>query len=250
MPPKTQLLLIPGTTCDEAQWRHQIDHLVDVAEITIADNTRDEHVDAMARRAIDAMPGRFAVAGLSLGGFIALAVMARAGERVTRLCLLDTSARPDAPEQAARRRRLIDMVEAGGYDEMAAFMQPLFVHADRAEEEPLRSEILAMIGRTGADATTVSSRTNRTSRTGADAYLRQQKANATRPDRRPGLGAISCPTLVVCGRQDALLPLEHSEEIAAAIPNSRLVVIEDSGHIPTMERPQAATALMRYWLLG
>ncbi len=233
MPPKTQLLLIPGTTCDEAQWRHQIDHLVDVAEITIADNTRDEHVDAMARRAIDAMPGRFAVAGLSLGGFIALAVMARAGERVTRLCLLDTSARPDAPEQAARRRRLIDMVEAGGYDEMAAFMQPLFVHADRAEEEPLRSEILAMIGRTGADA-----------------YLRQQKANATRPDRRPGLGAISCPTLVVCGRQDALLPLEHSEEIAAAIPNSRLVVIEDSGHIPTMERPQAATALMRYWLLG
>ncbi len=86
--------------------------------------------------------------------------------------------------------------------------------------------------------------------TGAQVYLRQQKANAARPDRRAGLGAISCPTLVVCGRQDILLPLDHSEEIAAAIPGATLVVIEDSGHIPTMERPQAATALMRYWLLG
>ncbi len=233
MTPKTPLLLIPGTMCDAAQWRHQIDHLGDLAEITIADHTRDEHVDDMARRALDAMPERFAMAGLSLGGFIALAIMAQAGDRVTRLCLFDTSARPDAPEQAARRRKLIGMVDSGAYDEVAALMLPLFVQLDRAEEEPLRSDLLSMIERTGPEV-----------------YLRQQKANANRPDRRPGLGAISCPTLVVCGRQDVLLPLAHSEEIAAAIPDASLVVIEDSGHIPTMERPQAATALMRYWLLG
>jgi pimeloyl-ACP methyl ester carboxylesterase len=84
---------------------------------------------------------------------------------------------------------------------------------------------------------------------GPEAFVRQQTANAARPDSRPDLARIACPTLVACGRQDALTPLALSEEMARGIPNSTLVVIEDCAHLPTLERPQAATALLRYWLL-
>lgn len=227
------LLLIPGTLCDAELWRHQIDRLADVAEVHVGRHSLDDSVDAIAHRLLDEMPpGPFAMAGLSMGGYLALSVMRLAPERVTKLCLLDTTARADTPEQARRRADLVELAQQGDFQGSTRRMLPVFIHPDRLHEEPLRSDVMAM-----------------NKRVGLAAYLRQQKANASRIDARPHLGEIRCPTLVVCGRQDILLPPEHSEELAAAIPGATLVYIEDCAHLPTMERPQAATALMRYWLL-
>lgn len=233
MTERIPLVLVPGTLCDGALWRHQVDHLGDIAAVVVADHTRQDSMEGIARAILDEAPPRFALAGLSMGGFVSLEIMRQASGRVAKLALFDTTARADTPEQAQRRRDFVSLVQRGNFKGVTPRMLPLFIHPDRLDDAALCRAITAMGERVGAEA-----------------YLRQQNANSTRSDHRATLGTITCPTLVVCGRQDRLIPLALSEEIAAGIPNATLVVIEDCGHLPTMERPQAATALLRYWLLG
>jgi pimeloyl-ACP methyl ester carboxylesterase len=230
---KQPLALLPGLLCDPRLWEHQAGHLADIAEVWIADFTAQGSIAAMARSVIDAMPPRFALAGLSMGGYVALEVMRQTPERVARLCLLDTSARPDTPEQTRRRRDLLALVARGKFRGVTRQMLPLFLHPDRLHDKPLTDAVMAMAAHVGREA-----------------YVRQQTAIMGRTDSRPSLGAIPCPTLVVCGRQDALTPVELSEEIAAGVPGARLEVVEDCGHLSTMERPERITALMRAWLEG
>lgn len=230
---KTPLVLIPGTLCDAALWRHQIDHLGDIADISVADHTKHDSMAAIAGFILAAAPPRFALAGLSMGGFVSFEIMRQAPERVTKLALFDTSARADPPEMVQRRRELTKLVDVGHFKGVTSRLLPTFIHPDRLGDEALCRAITQMAERVGAEA-----------------FARQQKANAARPDSRPDMARVACPTLVACGRHDALTPLPLSEEIAQGIPNATLVVIEDCAHLPTMERPQAATALLRYWLLG
>lgn len=230
---RNTLILLPGLLCDAALWEHQARHLADIADIAIAELTLDETIEAMAARVLAMVPGRFALAGLSMGGYVAMAVQRLAPGRVARLALLDTSARPDTEEQTKRRRLLMAMAQAGQFRGVTPKLLPLLVHPERVNEEALAEPVMAMAERVGLDA-----------------FLRQQRAIMGRPDARPGLGAIAVPTMVICGRQDALTPLDRSEEISAAIPGARLAVIEECGHLATMERPQAATALLRLWLTG
>lgn len=225
------LVLVPGLLLDGALWRAQIEGLADLAEPQVADLTRQDSIPAMARDVLAAMPARFALAGLSLGGYVALEILRQAPERVERLALLDTSARPDMPDQTRRRRGLIALARRGRFKGVTPRLLPLLIHESRLEDAALTDEILAMAERVGRDA-----------------FLRQQQAIMGRPDSRPGLHAIGCPTLVLCGRQDALTPLDCSTELAAGIRDSRLVVVEDCGHLAPMERPEAVTRAMRRWL--
>jgi pimeloyl-ACP methyl ester carboxylesterase len=227
------LLLLPGLLCDRALWAAQVEDLADVAEPRVADMTRDDSLDGMARRALGEAPPRFALAGLSMGGYAALALMRMAPERVERLALLDTSARPDTPEQTERRRDLIALVGRGQFKGVPARLMPLFVHPDRLADAALTGAIAAMVARVGKDA-----------------FLRQQAAIMARPDSRPDLPRIACPTLVLCGREDALTPPAVSQEIAARVPGAALEIIERSGHMTTMERPAAVNAALRRWLVG
>lgn len=228
---RTPLILLPGLLCDAALWDHQARHLADIADIAIADLTLDESIAAMAARVLEAAPPRFALAGLSMGGYVAMAIQRAAPQRVSRLALLDTSARPDTEEQTKRRRLLMAMAQAGQFRGVTPRLLPLLLHPDRVNEEPLAEAVMAMAERVGLDA-----------------FLRQQRAIMGREDARPALSAIAVPTMVICGREDALTPLDRSAEISAAIPAARLAVIEECGHLSTMERPQAATALLRLWL--
>jgi len=231
VPAKTPLVLLTGLLCDAELWRHQLDTLADIAEISVPDLTVDDRLGPMAQRVLGEAPEMFALAGLSMGGYVALEIMRQAPDRVTRLALLDTSAQPDSHEVTAHRQSLIDLTEKGQFKGVTPRLLPLLIHPDRLDDRALTEAVLGMAERVGKDA-----------------FLRQQRAIMGRPDSRRDLGLIHCPTLVLCGRQDERTPLAASQEMAEKIPNASLVVIEDCGHLSSMERPRAVTAVLRYWL--
>jgi pimeloyl-ACP methyl ester carboxylesterase len=231
MSARAPLILLPGLLCDRALWQHQIEHLADLADMSVPDLGVDETVEAMARRVLDAAPPRFALAALSMGGYVAHAIMRAAPERVARLALFDTSARPDTDEQMSRRRGLIELAQKGKFKGVTPRLLPLLIHPDRLGDNALTEAVMAMAERIGKPS-----------------FLRQQKAIMARPDSRRFLPGYRCPALVAVGRSDAITPIEVNAEMAGLIPGARLVVIEHSGHLPTMEQPVAATALLRYWL--
>ena len=232
MSEKPHLVLVPGMLCDAALWAHQIEHMEDIAECHVGDTRSDDTIAGMARTILHAAPERFALAGLSMGGIVAFEIVRRAPERVARLALLDTAATPDGEAGRQRRLDLIKLAEMGEFVGVAPRLLPQFIHPDRLQDGTLTDAIMEM-----------------TRRVGKDAFLRQQNALMQRPDSRPHLSAIAVPTLVLCGRQDAMTPMARHTGIADAIPKARLAVIEDSGHLTAMERPQAVTVMLRDWML-
>lgn len=229
---KTPLVLVPGLLCTEALYGPQIAALAD-RPILLADHRRHDTMEAIARHILDEAPERFALAGLSMGGYIALEIMRIAPERVERLALLDTTARPDTAEQTETRLRLIEIAENGNFDRVAPMLFPAFVHDDRQDDEALRQVVTDMALETGPAA-----------------FIRQQRAIMGRSDARPRLGAIACPTLVVVGDGDKLTPPDRAVEIHEGIAGSRLEVVADCGHLSTLERPEAVTAALLSWLEG
>lgn len=226
-------MLVPGLLCDERLWRHQIENLRDVADPVVVDVTRGSSVRALARAVLDAAPsgGRFALAGLSMGGYVALEVVRTAPERVARLALLDTSARADTPEQTAARRELVALAQNGRFGEVPHRLLPRLLHPAALDARSLAADVVGM-----AEAV------------GPEAFVRQEAAIIARPDRRGELPSIACPTLVLCGREDEITPLGLHEEMADLVPGSRLRVIEGCGHLSTLERPEEVTAALREWL--
>ena len=150
---------------------------------------------------------------------------------MSKLALLDTSARPETPEQSERRKPQIALAQDGRFAEVPALQFPVFVHRNRQHDEALKRRVRVMAEETGAEA-----------------FLRQQKAIMTRPDMRPLLASIACPTLVLVGDGDELTPPQLSEEIAADIAGSRLVVVADCGHLSTMEQPEAVNWALIDWM--
>ena len=232
MTDRIPLALLPGLLTDRALWAHQIEALADLAESRVADFTTQESIAGMARSVFAMMPEeRFALAGLSMGGYVAMEVIRQAPERVGLLALLDTKAGLDTPARPEARKAFIEQARSGAFKGVSRRALQMYVHPDRVEDASLADAVLAM-----------------TARVGRDAFLSQQAAIMGRPDSRPGLPRIACPTLVLCGRQDEPTPVECHEEIAAAIPGAKLTVIEDCGHLTPMERPEAVTAALRAWL--
>ena len=225
------LVLVPGLLCDHRLWRHQVEHLADLVDPIIADVTRGALVPEIACAVLDVSPERFALAGLSMGGYVALEIMRVAPERVAHLALLDTSARADTPEHIATRLELIELSREGRFDEVPRRLLPNIVHPNRLDDERLTSTVFAM-----AEAV------------GPEAFVRQEQAIIGRLDSRSDLPDIACPTLVLCGREDALTPVCLHEEMAGLIPDSRLRVIEKCGHLSALERPEAVTAALREWI--
>ena len=231
MSDKTPLVLLPGLLCDAALWRHQAETLSDIAEVSIADLTKADQAGSAAQQVLASAPEEFALAGLSMGGYIALEIMRQAPDRVIRLALLDTSARPDTQEKIKFRQELIDLARIGQFTGVTPRLLPKLIHPDRLADQALVQSIVDMAERVGRDG-----------------FLRQQRLLMNRPDSRHDLALIHCPTVVICGRQDGWTPLADSEEMTEKIPRAKLVVVEDCGHLPTMERPRAVSAVLRYWL--
>ncbi len=229
---KTPLILIPGLLCDEVLWERQIVWLDDICTPQVGDTLHDDSMAGMAARILERAPETFALAGLSMGGYVCMEIMMQAPERVTKLALFDTSGRADTAEQTKRRKALIELATIGKFKGVTPRLLPLLIHPDRADDEDLTRTVIEMAGRVGQAG-----------------FLRQQTAIMNRPDRRKQMQRYDLPAMIVCGREDALTPLELHEEMADLIPQARLCIIEECGHLSTLERPHAATALMRDWLL-
>ncbi len=225
------LVLVPGLLCSARLYAPQVAALWPYGQVTVADHRRDDSIDAIAARILANAPPRFALVGLSMGGFIAMAVERLAPERVDRLALLDTSARADLPEQSAAREKLVALAQEGRLSDVVETLIPRFLHKSRLGDEALKRVVHEM----AAD-------------TGVEAFARQQKALIGRIDSRASLANIKCPTLVLVGDGDILTPPNLSQEIAAAIPGARLVTVPNCGHLSTLEQPDAVNAALAEWL--
>lgn len=186
---------------------------------------------AIARHILEAAPPRFALAGLSMGGYLSFEIMRQAPERVLRLALLDTAPRADRPDQTERRNIQIAMARDGRFAEIPGLLFPIMVHPEHLQDEALRGPFWQMF-----------------SDTGADAFIRQQEAIKSRPDSRPSLAAIRCPTLVLVGDSDQATPPDAAREIAEGIEGARLVIVPKSGHLSTLEQPEAVMAALTDWM--
>lgn len=230
------LVLVPGLMCDRAVWEDQLAALSRGRGVQVADHGLADSLPGMAARILAAAPPRFALAGHSMGGRVALEVLARAPERVTRLALLDTGYEALASGEAGERERagryrLLDLARTRGMRAMAEDWARGMVHPARLGDAALMESIHAMIARASPAI-----------------FEAQITALLQRPDRTALLGQIRIPTLVLCGHDDAWSPLARHEDMARRIGGSRLVDVPDCGHMSTMERPQAVTAALLDWL--
>ena len=229
---KIPLILVPGLLCDDALWAPQTKWLSDIADISVGETLIDDSFSKMAERILEMAPRHFALAGLSMGGYVCMEIMRQAPERVERLALFNTSGRADTADQTNRRKALIELATIGKFKGVTPRLLPLLIHKDRQSDKELTNAVIEMAGRVGQAG-----------------FLRQQTAIMNRPDRQAEMAIYDLPTMVVCGRQDALTPLNLHEEMKELIPHARLCVIEECGHLSTLEQPHAATDLMRGWLL-
>lgn len=225
------LVLIPGLTCTAELYAPQWRTLAVGRMVMVADHRSDDTLDGIVTRLLADAPPRFAVCGLSMGGTLAFELMRRAPERVTRLALLDTTAKPATPERNAARLELINLAGNGQYDRAIDLLWPTFVAPGRLEDHALRVIVQRMATETGPEA-----------------FIRQQQALLNRPDSRPGLAEIRTPTLVLVGSEDRLTPVADSEEIAAGIPGAKLTIIPGCGHLATLEAPDSVTSALAQWL--
>ncbi len=228
----TPVVFAAGQLLTRAVWAPQSAALIDRAQ-TFADNAADETIAGMAERLLAAAPERFDLIAHAMGGFVAFEVMRRAGHRVRRLALLSTLAPADTPVQTARREGYLRLVEAGRFEAVVEERLAILLHPDRRAD----ADLVARVRRMAAD-------------TGAETFLRQQRAIMTRANSRPGLAAIGCPTLLVMGRQDGIVTQAHQDEMLAAIPGARLEIIEDCGHLASLERPETVNRLLSAFLDG
>lgn len=218
------VVLVPGLNCSPRLYAAQMPALWSFGPVTVADHTREETMAAIAGRILRDAPPRFALIGLSMGGYVAMAMMRAAPDRVAKLALLDTGPRADTPQQTENRRRQIEIAQGGRFADIPGLQWPLLVHKNRQHDAALKEVVVQMAEETGAEA-----------------FVRQQRAIQGRPDSRPGLSQIGCSTLILVGDGDQLTPPALAEEMNALIPGSRLVVVPDCGHLSTLERPEAVT---------
>lgn len=225
------LVLVPGLLCDGALFAPQIAAFSADRSIAIAALNRGATVDDMAAAILAWAPPRFALAGLSMGGYVALAMAVAAPKRVAGLALLDTAAYGDAPDRVAHRRAQLALADREGLDAVVNQNLPRFLAPHRLTDAPLTGTVRAMAHRVGLPA-----------------FHRQQEAIMARPDRRPMLPNLNMPALVLVGAADELTPPAAAEEMAAGLPDATLTIVPDCGHLSTLEAPGSVNAALAGWL--
>ncbi|MCA0368214.1 MAG: alpha/beta hydrolase [Proteobacteria bacterium] len=227
----TPVVLVPGLACTAEMFAPQVAALSPHRPVSIASTREGDSIARMAAAILRDAPPRFALGGISMGGYIAFEIERQAPERVERLALLDTTARPDAPEQTAQRQALIARAEDGQLEAIMREIASRLLHPRHKADQSL----IEVQVRMGLDV-------------GAADFVRQQRAIIGRPDSRPDLPGIRVPTLVLVGDRDPLTPPIRAREMADALPDANLVIVPDCGHASTLEQPDAVNAALLDWL--
>jgi pimeloyl-ACP methyl ester carboxylesterase len=225
------LVLLPGMMCDARLFAPQITDLSRDHAVMVAPITQGERIEEIASDLLGLLPAKFALAGLSMGGIVAMELLRRAPERIARLALMDTNPLAETPQTAAAYEPMIIGARSGRLDEvLRGFMKP-----DYLAPGPQRLSVLNQVFEMGRDL-------------GPEVLVRQVRALQRRRDQQPTLRRCKVPTLILCGAHDKLTPLKRHAFMAELIPYAKLEVIEDAGHLPTLEAPEATTAALRGWL--
>jgi pimeloyl-ACP methyl ester carboxylesterase len=225
------VVFLPGMMCDARLFAPQVAVLSANHCVTVAPITQGDSVEDIAQSLLTRLPQRFALAGLSMGGIVAMEILRRAPERVSRLALLDTNPLAETPLVAAAREPQIVAAKTGRLrDVMRDEMKPRYLAAG-----PAQAEVLDLVMRMAEDL-------------GPDVFVRQSRALQRRPDQQATLRRCRLPTLVLCGAEDTLCPVKRHEFMAELIPQARLVVIDGAGHLPPLEQPEATTQALRDWI--
>lgn len=223
---KPVLLLLPGLVCDAEVWQDQCKHLQDLFTIIVPNLNEANTPDAMVEAALVSTPENFVLAGHSMGGWVALEIMRRYPERVSALCLANTSARLDNADKAESREKLISLAEMGKNEELITILTKAFLF-DTSHSKPVRQMIERNL----------------------PALINQETAMQLRQDCVPLLSSIHCPTLVMHAEHDAIFDISHSQQMADDIPNAALVIVQNSGHLAPVEQKEVVSALMKKWLI-
>lgn len=227
----TPVLFVPGLLCSAEIFEAQAAALWRLGPITIASTLDGDTVEEVAETILKTAPPRFALAGISMGGYISFEIMRQAPERIVRLALLDTTARPDTPAQTAQRRLTLKQAQEGDFETIAVASLTSLMHPARRGELSLReiSERMAQA-------------------VGLDGFARQLALIMSRPDSRPSLCKITVPTLVMVGDMDALTPVDRAQEIVGKISGAKLVVVPECGHLSTIEQPREVSSALVDWM--
>ena len=225
------LVLVPGMMCDARIFSHQLMHLSRERAVMIAPITQGDTIDDIALSLVDQLPGRFALCGLSMGGIVAMELLRRLPERISRLCLMGTSPLAETPGEAAAREPMLIRAQAGQFgDVMRDTMRAEFL-----APTPQRMDVLNRFWQMGEEL-------------GSDLYVRQSRALQRRKDQQATLRKSRVPTLILCGEHDGMVPVRRHEFMSELMPNARLQVLPEAGHLPVWEQPAATTAVLRDWL--
>jgi pimeloyl-ACP methyl ester carboxylesterase len=225
------IVLLPGMMCDARIYGPQIADLSRDFAVMCAPIDQGERIEEIASRLLDQVPGRFALVGHSMGGIVAMELLRRAPDRVSRLCLMSTTPLPETPQQAAERDPRLIRAKSGRFDEVLReeFPSALVGHS------MYRNEIMALF-------------MDMAQGMGVEAYVRQSRALQRRKDQQGTLRRISFPTLVLCGDRDPLTPVKRHSFMSELIPPAQLQVLEGVGHLPTLEAPEAVAHALRNWM--
>lgn len=227
----TPILFVPGLLCSAEIFEMQAAALWPLGPTTVASTLEGDTVREVAKRILETAPPRFALAGISMGGYISLEIIRQAPERVARLALLNTTARPDTPEQTTQRRLTFAQARTGDFLSTALASLTSLIHPARQGDVSLR-KINARMARA----------------VGVEGFARQLELIISRPDSRPFLSAIAVPTLVLVGDADALTPVDCAQEIAGNISGSKLMVVPKCGHLSTIEQPHQVSIALLDWM--
>ncbi|HHF7366161.1 TPA: alpha/beta hydrolase [Legionella bozemanae] len=220
------LVFLTGVLSDHSVWSYQTNHLQDLVQCQTISLIQGNSTEELLQSVLNKVEGTFFLAGHSMGGWLALELARKVPERISKLCLVNTSAQQDSEEKHQKRIEMIQEVEQGNFQIVAEMLADLYVYDDR-----VKKKVLSMLLNVGQQT-----------------FLTQQKILLARDECLSFLPSLAMPTLIIHAREDKIFSLAAHEELADKIPNSKLAIIEDSGHMSPMESPQAVTALLRFWL--
>ena len=227
-----KLIMIPGTLCDEALFKYQKKDLASAADSYVADTCSSASLKQVAENILKTYSGDLYIMGLSYGGIIAFELLRQAPKRIKKLILLDTNHRKPSEQTKINMQRFVGMAYLGNFEEVTTcILTDAMLHPKSAQKKELRDTVLNMAMNVGVDG-----------------FFNQVKAQLARPDSTNDLYNIMCPTLIIAGKDDAICPIELHEEMAEAIPNSTLNIIEECGHLSTLEQPDLVSkAIINWW---